>query len=513
MGSDAGSNQKQKSCLSFKGAGEFCFLMPELKGTDYEIGKGSWWSMGDWNGRKLCDIEHFAMKAGGSNGYGFHELTVIVEANDGKAYVAVIYEGETKWLETDRADHKVQQFPIIYDFGKPKGNASEAKLLKVILICESKGDSGAIETLNIRSNNVKYSQNLYNQFGNDFEIHRTDRWVLTNFGLVDVKRITDIYLSTENPDGWSFDKTVIILQTTKGFYVPVLEYKLRELDGNTAGKEEQHFDLLSGWNAEVYLPEDIERGGYWKYVTAIDPWENEFTITQTARYYSESGTIDEKSSLQGYSDSYTQGGSFSFCQSLDVDLGSIASSSSEACATSDWSSEHSSQWENSVSTSVETRTGQETEISCSHSYSCPAPTIIENEDLSEIIAEEAKCYVYMWVTFVFNKQTGRTEVLETCQFDLIENWGNVPQCVPGTCIDKEDCQKCHDGPQPPRSASVEVSLASKISKHVSDYSIIYGFVAIMMGLTAAGYIKYQSFKTEEDYQLLNMAKIGGSYAA
>lgn len=508
---DAKTKNSPDACMTFEGGehdGEHCQTLYELVDTDFLKNKASWWELDGFNGREICEITKFTLKAGGTDGLAFTKLVVLVVGSNEKVFTAVYYSGDSLWIDTNDGASK-QTFEIEPDFGKPKPDATDANVEQVIFIVQSVEDSDQTPILHIKSNNVDYHDSLVDHAGDDFHTHRTDIWEFDDkFEFMKVNKIGPIWILPSSSDQWGFDRTAILIKTNLGYYVPVLENARHDLDTEEDGMDKVTFPMVPGWDEETYLPEDLERGGYWKYVESIDPWDVT-TLAMTASFTSEEGKIEEESRMDSFSETYHKGGSFQMCEKSGFSSG-VYSGEEEGCASVDWSHDTTNGWETTVATSVETRSSQTLEYTCSHELQCPHNTIINDDN----IHQEEGCYVYQWVTFTYNEVSGRTEMLETCEVELQEIYGNTPQCVPGTCIEDTDCQECHAGPSPPQTPDdVSVGTFEMLSQHFMDTYWVYGILSVL--LSAAFYFqKNYKFvaKNEEHYEQLNMAKIDVCYS-
>merc|ERR1711953_141872 len=472
-----------------------------------EYAKATWWELGDFNGITLCDITKFRLKARSGDGWGFTHFTVVVEANDLKAYVALDFStgSKTWWLDTDEADNKEHEFNVVENFGHPKGDASEASVKRIHIFTHSRGDSGAQFHFHIVSDNVKYSEPLEEHAGNDFEVNKVDYWHMGAgsdhyyVALLDISKIQSISFAQESSgkngeDGWSFDRALVYFETDKGHYVPCLDRTSREVDGDSGDELREAFlDFIPGWNAEVFAPDDYTRGGHWEYISAIDPSVTR-TLAMSAEFQDENGVIDQDEEMNGYSDTYSHGGSFQFCEKSGISEGGFSAEES-ACAEYDWSHDHSDEWEKTTMHSVDHRTTFGVTYEWKEEINCD---------------QEELCYIYQWVSMVSNLRTLKTRELYTMDVEIIKTHGLSPQCMPGQCVQATDCQTCWDSPQP---ENVAVASTSETTSQYMESYWVYGGLIFMAFVAGILLQKYHVEKKEGDnYELLNMAKLDVTYS-
>jgi len=191
----------------------------------------------------------------------------------------------------------------------------------------------------------------------------------------------------------------------------------------------------------------VVNGGIWKFVKVIDPWE---TATQeySATFHNEKGVTLSQSEMIKFEQTYGSSKGFSLCGGATGKGG--GGPSGEMCVESTWHESTTTGWEKTVTESVEERAGFSNTYACHAQFNCPAPTHIQPTELPSVIETQSKCHLYQWVAYTRDYATGKVEMLETCNYDLIENPRNKPRCIVGQCDDSKDCQKCLNGPIIPR---------------------------------------------------------------
>lgn len=515
--SDSKTKTSPDACFDVEGYGERCVELYELEGTDFREGRGSWWTLDNWNGHDICDLKNFSFKANSDNGWGVNKVMVLVEATGGRSWVAVFYDDHTLWVDSDgTSEEKQQYFDIVDDFGKPKRDASDAKITRVNFIARSYEDSGAWPELHIMSNDAKKKAELYDIPNvDDYSDHRADIWQFTEaFELVRLNRVQQIWMTADNNDEWGWDRTAIIFETTNGYYLPVLNEEKHSLDTDDSDKMEVIFPLVHLWDQSTYMPEDINRGGYWKFLVEIAPFASH-THEMTASFQSEHGDIQETSEMKGFTDTYSRGGEFQLCEEQGFSSG-VYTGKESACASVNWNHEQSSDWERTTTSTMEDRASLGLSVTCSETFECPGPNNIKPDEIDDVTAKATSCYLYNWNAYTYNVITDHTEMLPTCQFNLMLVHGDIPQCVPGQCMwEGKDCQECYGGPKlppPEDNGDDSISIAvGNVSKHFVNNSWAYALLST--ALVASMYAKYKfGEKKGEHYERLDMAKVEVSYS-
>jgi len=170
--------------------------------------------------------------------------------------------------------------------------------------------------------------------------------------------------------------------------------------------------------------------------------------------------------MTDYSEAWQQGGSFEMCSSSGVELEVFHSESSD-CAEANWSHTQTTGWERETTKIVSNTITAGMSHEYTDTFHCAGPTNVKNDETSAVFQSQALCYLWQWVTFVENRDTGNIAILKTYTFNVIEQHGNEPRCVPTECKENTDCQQCWSGPRSPTvSNEVERSIGKQMEIRV-----------------------------------------------
>lgn len=441
--SNADTKHRAHACLQFNGYDWDCEQLENLPGNDYTKNKGNWWVDTSWNkvGNKLCDIDGFKLKNGGTDGWKFTKLIVLVKDNLGKAWVVVEHTGN-KWLDKNgNANDKQHEFDIEDNIGVPNYHFAAASK-KVIFMADTGGDShdgsDDLPELHIVAKGTDVSEDMQDNPGDDMKKNFSDVWILDfdERSIPDINDIEQIYLKDGGDDRWTFDHVAVLIDTDSGWYVPVLDTETSH-DLESDGEDKVDFTLLNNWKGQenAITFENGEIGGYWILDKTIDHLETA-TIEFTASFTDETSETIEESHMKAFENTFTVGTSFSLCAGADSGI-----ASSEACTTLDFEASTTTGWEDTIMTSIQTRTSQTETQTCSSEFNCDC---------------DHDVYLYKWVTYVLDLTSDKKQILETCEYNVMETQGNTPKCAPGLCLQSShDCQECYQGPQLPQGGAAD----------------------------------------------------------
>jgi len=496
------TGENPSACVEDSNGFSRCVLLENLDGHDMMYEKASWWDVKDFNGLNVCDITNFKLKANSGDGFGFVTCSVVAETNDGKAHVMVHWNGDTKWLDTDNEDQKEQAFDIEPTFGYPKGETSQASVIRIHIFAESDNDSDSKTiAFHLICDHVEYSEILTDNWGNDGEVDRTDYWHFADLyflDFLDVGHITSFSFRQDgdSDDAWAWRKALVYFQTTKGYYVSNLDRTRKSVDGDEGEDAKEAFlDFLPNWNEEVFAPSDYTSGGHWELWGAVDPVDVR-SLSMKAEFTDENGVINEDEQMNGYSDTYSQGGSFQFCEKSGISEGGFSAEES-ACSEFDWNHDHSTNWEQTSMHSVEHRTSESVSYEWKEEIHCD---------------QDESCYVFQWVSMTVNDKTKKVRELATMDVEIIMTNGNRPLCPPGQCVQRTDCQTCWDSPNPDLIEPDQddhdalASTGETTFEYMSSYWVYAGLI-FMAFFAGTLWQKYHVEKLESEKQYLDMARL------
>merc|ERR1719373_1149812 len=191
---------------------------------------------------------------------------------------------------------------------------------------------------------------------------------------------------------WGWHKSVVVIKTNLGYFVPIFEYNVNHVLSKSISNVV--LNVLPDWNKEEYPPDLIERGGYWYHAMTVKP------------------NIGVSNSLTA---EFSMDGKFKFCEE---------NMRQEECSSFGFGSTSGMGWENSLISGVDNRCSQSYSFTCANTFTCD---------------DADRCYIFQWVTFVRNLQTGQVKTMQTCEMRNLNTIDLVPQCVPYECNDR-NCQ-------------------------------------------------------------------------
>jgi len=344
----------------------------------------------------------------------------------------------------------------------------------------------------------------------------TDYWIINQHDLTEesdkwsnmvVNEIDSISLKADRTIDWRVSKIAVIINTCKGYYIPVLTYNQKSFMMDKNNKE-QKLEIRDAWNlgGDLFLgaePPNLKKGGYWKYVTSIDPL-GDYALTESLSFEVENERSTDETKMISYEKAYEFGGDYSFCSGAEVGLVVGATATFESCYGINFSMSRSETVEKAWTESVSTTVTRGEEYTHSQRFACASATNTKLDDMEDAYKGQARCFLYRWYTFITNPETGQTATMATYEFDVIEKAGHVPRCHPSECIESEDCQEC-DSTNPIPKTSLELRYddpyysGKPICSHNFNQAAATGFCK-RLGYDNGKYERTKKAYTYDDYK-------------